>query len=48
MTRLEIIDLNDMQTAADFWHTSMNEQDAWEVMRLECKAEEEARKEARP
>jgi hypothetical protein len=41
-------DLANMTQAADFWQTSLNEQEAWEVMRLECKAEQEARKEVKP
>ncbi len=48
MLRPPIIDLADMSVSADFWQTSMNEQDAWEAMRLECKAEEHARKEVEP
>lgn len=44
MRRLETIDLANMSTAADFWQTSMNEHEAWEALRLECKAAEEARK----
>lgn len=37
-------DLANMSEAADFWQTSMNEQDQWEAVRLECKAEQEAQK----
>lgn len=33
-----ILDLADMRSAADFWQTSMHEQDAWELLRLECQA----------
>jgi len=39
-------DLAHMTEANDFWLTSMNEQAAWESMRLECKAEEEAKLQA--
>jgi len=38
-------DLVNMTQANDFWLTSMNEQDAWEAMRLECKAENERSRE---
>lgn len=37
-------DLANMTHAADFWHTSMNETDEWEAMRVQCLAEEAALK----
>lgn len=40
-------DLAHMRDAADYWQTSMNEVDVWEAMRLECQAEEDARREVR-
>ena len=36
-------DLANMTQAADFWHMSMNETEAWEDMRVECHNEERMR-----
>jgi hypothetical protein len=39
-------DLGNMTAAADFWHTSMNEVEAWEAVRVACVEEAEKRRAA--